>query len=255
VRWKENYAPFGQRQVNASASQTNRQWFGDKYEDRETGLSYFGARYYDPVVGRFMGVDPKAFSAEDIYSFNRYAYANDNPHKFVDPDGKNPVLLWLIRATGAGYAAGVLADAAGQYAAWGSVDWGLAMASSAAKAGAEAGLFGPIPGGGAVALTIEPVAAIAAKDAGRIAAGHAFEKHVLNQGEFKGLDIRTRDQFTKHIEDVINNPTATKSLERGRTAYWQEETGTVVIRDPKHRDAGTAFQPKDGRRYFDEILH
>lgn len=44
------------------------------------------ARYYDPVIGRFYSNDPIAF--RDIHSFNRYAYGNNNPYKFVDPDGK-----------------------------------------------------------------------------------------------------------------------------------------------------------------------
>ena len=56
--------------------------------DNQTGLSYMGARYYDPVIGRFMGVDPVGFQENNIHSFNRYAYANNNPYKFVDPDGR-----------------------------------------------------------------------------------------------------------------------------------------------------------------------
>jgi filamentous hemagglutinin len=86
-----------------------------------------------------------------------------------------------------------------------------------------------------------------------IAGGHAFEKHVLNQGEFKGLGIRTREQFANHIENVINNPTASRQLSNGRTAYWQEPTGTVVIRNPRAVDGGTAFQPVNGRAYFDGL--
>jgi uncharacterized protein RhaS with RHS repeats len=43
------------------------------------------ARYYDPVIGRFYSNDPIGF--RDIHSFNRYAYANNNPFSFVDPDG------------------------------------------------------------------------------------------------------------------------------------------------------------------------
>jgi murein DD-endopeptidase MepM/ murein hydrolase activator NlpD len=52
-----------------------------------------GARYYDPIVGRFMGIDPVGFKETNPISFNRYAYANNNPYKFVDPDGResNPV--------------------------------------------------------------------------------------------------------------------------------------------------------------------
>ncbi|WP_228064773.1 VENN motif pre-toxin domain-containing protein, partial [Muribacter muris] len=87
-----------------------------------------------------------------------------------------------------------------------------------------------------------------------ISDGHAFSKHVIKQGEFKNVNITTREQFEKHIEDVVNNYTSFKELSNGRSAYWHEKTGTVVIRNPKAKDGGTAFQPKDGRKYFDEKL-
>ncbi|WP_407865921.1 hemagglutinin repeat-containing protein [Phyllobacterium phragmitis] len=86
-----------------------------------------------------------------------------------------------------------------------------------------------------------------------IAFGHAFEKHVLQQGEFAGLNIRTREQFVKHIENVMDNPTAVRQLDRGRIAYWHEETRTIVITNPNASDGGTAFQPTTGRDYFDKV--
>lgn len=86
-----------------------------------------------------------------------------------------------------------------------------------------------------------------------IAGGHAFEKHVLQQGEFSGLGIRTRAQFAQHIENVVNNPTSSKMLSNGRSAYWDESTNTVVIRNPKASDGGTAFRPVNGRAYFDNL--
>jgi filamentous hemagglutinin len=86
-----------------------------------------------------------------------------------------------------------------------------------------------------------------------IAGGHAFEKHVLQEGAFEGLGISTRDQFARHIENVINNPTATRQLSGGRTAYWDDATNTVVIRNPRSADGGTAFQPVNGRAYFDAL--
>lgn len=49
------------------------------------------ARYYDPVIGRFYSNDPIGF--RDVHSFNRYVYANNNPYKFTDPDGNNPVAI------------------------------------------------------------------------------------------------------------------------------------------------------------------
>ena len=91
IVWKENYRPFGERLSNQAASADNRQWFHGKAADTDTGLQYFGARYYDPVLGRFMGVDPVGFQEDNIHSFNKYAYGNNNPYRFIDPDGKQAV--------------------------------------------------------------------------------------------------------------------------------------------------------------------
>jgi RHS repeat-associated protein len=89
VKWKENYSPFGERAVNGTAATANnRQWFAGKPQDTESGLSYFGARYYDPAIGRFMGIDPVGFQDGNVHSFNRYAYGNNNPYKYRDPDGR-----------------------------------------------------------------------------------------------------------------------------------------------------------------------
>lgn len=89
----------------------------------------------------------------------------------------------------------------------------------------------------------------------KIAHGHAFDKHVLQQGEFSQW-IRTRKQFTGHIESVLNDPsTKIRSLKGGRTGYWQQKSWTVVVRNPKVKDGGTAFQPiDDGYNYFKNEL-
>jgi uncharacterized protein RhaS with RHS repeats len=47
-------------------------------------------RYYDPVAGRFLSVDPVTTNAKDGSFFGRYHYANNNPYKFKDPDGRSP---------------------------------------------------------------------------------------------------------------------------------------------------------------------
>ena len=87
----------------------------------------------------------------------------------------------------------------------------------------------------------------------QIADGHSFEKHVLKKGEFKGLEIRTKKQFAKHIERVLRKPTHKKKLKRQRTAYWDAKTGTLVIKDPNNPDGGTAFQPESQKRYYDKL--
>jgi len=105
VVWKENYRPYGERvnTGNQSVSGNNSVWFAGKPFDSSTGLSYMGARYYDPVLGRFMGVDPVGFQETNIHSSNRYAYANNNPYKFVDPDGRYAELAVEVVSLSVGY--------------------------------------------------------------------------------------------------------------------------------------------------------
>ena|GEM_PF-3269594 len=59
--------------------------------DVETGLDYFGARYYSSVQGRFTSVDPVTVTPERFYDpqqFNLYAYTRNNPLRFIDPTGE-----------------------------------------------------------------------------------------------------------------------------------------------------------------------
>ena len=100
VVWKENYLPYGQRQAQAPASAGNRLWYTGKPHEEDTGLTYLGARYYMPLVGRFTGMDPVDIVPEQPHSLNRYAYGNNNPYKYVDPDGRSPVLVWALRGAG-----------------------------------------------------------------------------------------------------------------------------------------------------------
>jgi len=60
--------------------------------DATTGLTYMQQRYYDQSIGRFLSSDPISAISADA-SFNRYRYANNNPYKFTDPDGRNAVVL------------------------------------------------------------------------------------------------------------------------------------------------------------------
>lgn len=85
-----------------------------------------------------------------------------------------------------------------------------------------------------------------------IAGGHAFGKHVVKEGQFPG--ITTPQQFGAHIENIMNNPSAVRHLSNGRTAYWDNASGTVVIRHPSAKDGGTAFKPTAGVKYFNDTL-
>ena len=55
----------------------------------ETGLYYYGARYYDPVIGRFISRDPLTGKKESPQTLNRYVYCLDNPLRYIDPTGES----------------------------------------------------------------------------------------------------------------------------------------------------------------------
>jgi len=86
--WRETYRPYGERLTKATASTNNHSWFTGKQEESALGINYFGARWYHPEVGRFLSGDPAGTTTGNIHSFNRYAYANNNPLSFIDPDGR-----------------------------------------------------------------------------------------------------------------------------------------------------------------------
>ena len=83
-----NYKPYGD---SIEAAKDDVGYTGHKF-DTDLGLSYMQARYYDPVIGRFYSNDPidavsHLSTLNWIHGFNRYAYANNNPYRYIDPDG------------------------------------------------------------------------------------------------------------------------------------------------------------------------
>ncbi|MEP1230087.1 MAG: RHS repeat-associated core domain-containing protein [Litorimonas sp.] len=88
VIWRERYTPFGSEIVGV-ADNDNQAGFTGHIKDGATGLNYMQARYYDPVIGRFLSVDPVTMiQTGNPAHFNRYAYANNDPVNLVDPDGR-----------------------------------------------------------------------------------------------------------------------------------------------------------------------
>jgi RHS repeat-associated protein len=88
VAWTEMLSPFGITANNPVANDDQGVFTGH-IRDADTGLSYMQARYYDPVMGRFLSVDPVGYSgAADTGMFGRYAYTWNNPINMTDPDGK-----------------------------------------------------------------------------------------------------------------------------------------------------------------------
>ena len=108
-----HYAPFG---LPADSSElNNKQSYTGHVFDNESQLIYMQARYYDPVIGRFYSNDPVSslehlFGLQGIQGFNRYEYANNNPYKYTDPDGK--VAYCVAGPIGAGICLAQAANAA-----------------------------------------------------------------------------------------------------------------------------------------------
>jgi RHS repeat-associated protein len=84
---RSEYEPFGQL-LNRALS--DGPGFTGHVQDAATGLTYMQQRYYDPLLGRFLSVDPVTASSSTGGNFNRYWYANNNPYRFSDPDGRKP---------------------------------------------------------------------------------------------------------------------------------------------------------------------
>jgi RHS repeat-associated protein len=103
--YTENYSPWGEKLDNPIQLSGDVGYTGHQ-SDVATGLTYMQARYYDPVVGRFMAVDPVGFTPANPMSFNRYAYANDNPFKYLDPNGAEAKSLLQALADNTTFEAG-----------------------------------------------------------------------------------------------------------------------------------------------------
>ena len=83
---REEYYPFGETSFGSYSKKRYR--FCSKEKDEESGLYYYGARYYSPWTCRFISVDPLAGK----YPFyTAYQYAGNQPINFIDLDGMEPV--------------------------------------------------------------------------------------------------------------------------------------------------------------------
>ncbi len=90
--------PYGETMIEQGGYDYDNPYkFNGKELDQETGLYYYGARYYDPETSIFLSVDPLA---EKYYFQNPYVYANSNPTTLMDINGMGTDDEWIIFSTG-----------------------------------------------------------------------------------------------------------------------------------------------------------
>lgn len=89
-----SYSAFGiprsTGSIEGGASQIDKSRYQYSYAghrwEADSGLYYFGARFYDPRIGQFLSPDDDTIIASG--GINTYTYARNNPNRWVDPDGR-----------------------------------------------------------------------------------------------------------------------------------------------------------------------
>lgn len=94
------YVPFGEVFIEERNNVWNTPYlFNAKEFDEETGMYYYGARYYDPRLSLWMSTDPKE---EKMPAVNSYCYVFNNPVVYLDPSGEFPWWYIIYRCTATG---------------------------------------------------------------------------------------------------------------------------------------------------------
>ncbi len=91
VPWQvPNYNPLISGQAALLNNDNQSIGFTGYQKDSATGLYYAGARFYDPLIGGFNGMDPWSGDSSRPMTLNKYLYGLANPTRFLDPDGRRP---------------------------------------------------------------------------------------------------------------------------------------------------------------------
>ncbi|MGH0029666.1 MAG: RHS repeat-associated core domain-containing protein [Myxococcota bacterium] len=98
------FAPFGKVHAEASLTTGPPTIYAGHHREEASGLDYMQARWYDAGCGVFMSVDPLVPALSDPQAYAAFAYARNNPVRFVDPTGRAQVESFGLSPAGARYA-------------------------------------------------------------------------------------------------------------------------------------------------------
>jgi RHS repeat-associated protein len=236
------YFPFGEQWVNEVVDNTRvRYRFTGKEYDGETGLYYFGARYYDPrtsawqspdpAVGAFLSAGKPQNNMPDLSTdwrahlgspggggvfepknLNSFGYVHQDPVRLTDPDGRCPMCVGAVVVCMETGVCEVAAATAASWAARLAVRWAL-------RKGAEEIAKRVIP---EVAKTISTQMAGEEEASGAPAAEETDKADVL-QGAEKGTRRKNRIEDRGEPGTIKQNPSDTTRKKYGKDGWVEKE--------------------------------
>ena len=230
VLWREAYRPFGER-IRHEDGGTNSVWYTGKQHEDEIGLTYFGARWYDPVVWRFMAVDPAEIDPQDRGLFNRYSYAKNSPYGYVDPDGRVPLLIPVVLIVGKELAGVAFEEATGLPAVFSVKGAATAAGKGVAKAAGRAAREGGQQAGSDVRQRLP--------DNALVCRGGSCTADKFENGSGVILDAQG------NLNGVSVNSAAGKSLDELTVGIPHKKVGVTTVGDV--RKAGGDVIPSPNR--------
>ncbi|HTC93412.1 MAG TPA: RHS repeat-associated core domain-containing protein [Terriglobales bacterium] len=272
IEAETEFYPWGGEHDITDLGIDNHYKFTGKERDPETGLDYFGARYYGSSIGRFITPDWAAKPVTVPYanfgnpqSLNLYSYVKNNPTTFGDPDGHCDVdhehhgKAWcFFHAIGLAQTQKEEADVTRQ-----------ALANRGVKIyqnGVQVNLA-KVPDSQVIDLgvhywravlasedgevnTYTPSAAVAAMAVGHFANGALLESHFADHGTDFGA--KTKAEYEQQASKFLNGPRGSGVLEKIRPS-----NGDIVRYNPATEEFGVARADGTIRTYFkpDPAVH
>jgi RHS repeat-associated protein len=171
------YEPFGNTTLSGLSTTNSFAYTGRELE--ATGLYFYRARYYNPQLQRFISEDPSGFQG----GVNLYAYAVNNPIRFRDPSGRDPVIGITV-----GLFAGAINGAIGAAIAGGNAQDIFIGAALGGVVGAGIGAIDPTLGFGTLALVGGSSAGLGDL-LGQVIGGAGPGSNPINVGEVIGATL------------------------------------------------------------------
>jgi RHS repeat-associated protein len=207
--------------------------FTGKPSDSATELYYFGARWYDPSIGRFTTEDSKTGSRQDSQSLNRYVYARENPLAITDQTGHDwwSGLTSAVSNAASNVVSTVTSAVSAVSNAWDSLppsyQFGIVVGVTAVATVVTLGAFAPE----AAAIDIGSAGAleIGTATAGAAAVADASPELVPDAATITStIDEGLQSGITKSISNVLDNPNPKLTTSQGAGSWGQNILGPLL---------------------------